>query len=86
MGAPLAEHLPIADEVLELEVTPNRPDAMGVLRGGARLHAATAAPLAEDPSAADAEPTGDDRAEDHVSIEIDDPTSACASPRAYSRT
>ena len=25
-GAPLAEHLPIADEVLELEITPNRPD------------------------------------------------------------
>ena len=26
IGAPLAEHLPIADEVLELEITPNRPD------------------------------------------------------------
>ena len=25
-GEPLAEHLPIADDVLELEITPNRPD------------------------------------------------------------
>ena len=30
VGAPLEEHLPIADEVLELEVTPNRPDIMSV--------------------------------------------------------
>ena len=35
-GAPLAEHLPIADEVLELEITPNRPDCDGRLRRGAR--------------------------------------------------
>ena len=36
VGAPLSEHLPIIDEVLELEITPNRPDAMGVLRRGPR--------------------------------------------------
>ena len=29
VGAPLAEHLPIADEVLELEITPNRPGLHG---------------------------------------------------------
>jgi phenylalanyl-tRNA synthetase beta subunit len=40
--------------------------------GAARdLHAVTAAPLAEDPTEADATPAGDDSAADHVSIEID---------------
>jgi phenylalanyl-tRNA synthetase beta chain len=82
IGAPLAEYLPIADEVLEIEITPNRPDAMGVYGVARDLHAATAAPLAEDPSAADAEPAGEDAADGHVSI----PRSACASPRACMRT
>jgi phenylalanyl-tRNA synthetase beta chain len=82
VGAPLAEHLPIADDVLEIEITPNRPDAMGVYGVARDLHAVTAAPLAEDPTAADAEPAalqGDpsrptlrgDSAEDNISIEID---------------
>jgi phenylalanyl-tRNA synthetase beta chain len=73
VGAPLAEHLPIVDEVLELEITPNRPDAMGVYGVARDLHAATAAPLAPDPTDEDAEPSGDDRAEDHASVEIADP-------------
>jgi phenylalanyl-tRNA synthetase beta chain len=73
VGAPLAEYLPIADEVLELEITPNRPDAMAVYGVARDLHAVTAAPLAEDPTAEDASPSGDDRAEDHASVEIADP-------------
>ncbi|HYN91733.1 MAG TPA: phenylalanine--tRNA ligase subunit beta [Thermoleophilaceae bacterium] len=72
-GARLSEHLPIADEVLELEITPNRPDAMGVYGVARDLHAVTAAPLAADPTDADAEPSGDDRAEDHAAVEIADP-------------
>jgi phenylalanyl-tRNA synthetase beta chain len=73
VGAPLSEHLPIADEVLELEITPNRPDAMGVYGVARDLHAVTEAPLAEDPTARDADPSGDDSAEDHASVEIADP-------------
>jgi phenylalanyl-tRNA synthetase beta chain len=72
-GSPLSEHLPIADEVLELEITPNRPDIMSVYGVARDLHAVTAAPLAEDPAARDAEARGDDRAEDHASVEIADP-------------
>jgi phenylalanyl-tRNA synthetase beta chain len=72
-GAPLAEHLPIADEVIEIEITPNRPDAMSVYGVARDLHAVTAAPLAEDPAATDAEPSGSDSAEDHASVEIADP-------------
>jgi phenylalanyl-tRNA synthetase beta chain len=70
-GAPLAEFLPIADEVLELEVTPNRPDLMGVYGVARDLHAVTGAELAEDPTNADAEPHGSDSADDHIEITID---------------
>jgi phenylalanyl-tRNA synthetase beta chain len=72
-GAPLADALPIADEVIEVEITPNRPDAMAVYGVARDLHAVTGAPLAEDPTAADAEPSGDDSAEDHATVEIADP-------------
>jgi phenylalanyl-tRNA synthetase beta chain len=73
VGAPLSEHLPIVDEVLELEITPNRPDAMGVYGVARDLHAVTAAVLARDPTDEDAEPSGDDTAEDHATVEIADP-------------
>ena len=48
-GTPLAEVLPIATEVLELEITPNRPDCLGVYGVARELHAATGAPLADEP-------------------------------------
>jgi phenylalanyl-tRNA synthetase beta chain len=56
-GTPLADVLPIAGEVLELEITPNRPDCLGVYGVARELHAATAAALApapwsEDPGSA----------------------------------
>ncbi|MEJ7789819.1 MAG: phenylalanine--tRNA ligase subunit beta [Thermoleophilaceae bacterium] len=54
-GTPLAEALPIADEVLELEITPNRPDCLSVYGVAREVHAATGAQLAEDPTASDAE-------------------------------
>ena len=73
IGAPLAEHLPIVDNVLEIEITPNRPDAMAVYGVARDLHAVTAAPLAPDPTDADAEPSGSDSAEDHANVEIADP-------------
>ena len=72
-GSPLADALPIADEVLELEITPNRPDCLCVYGVAREVHAATTAPLGVDPTDADAEPSGDDKASDHVSIEIADP-------------
>ena len=48
-GTPLAEVLPIATEVLELEITPNRPDCLGVYGVARELHAASEAPLSEAP-------------------------------------
>ena len=48
-GTPLADILPIATDVLELEVTPNRPDCLAVYGVARELHAATGAPLASPP-------------------------------------
>jgi phenylalanyl-tRNA synthetase beta chain len=48
-GMPLAEVLPIATVVIELEVTPNRPDCLGIYGVARELHAATGAPLAPAP-------------------------------------
>jgi phenylalanyl-tRNA synthetase beta chain len=48
-GTPLSDVLPIATEVLELEITPNRPDCLGVYGVARELHAATGAPLSEPP-------------------------------------
>jgi phenylalanyl-tRNA synthetase beta chain len=58
-GAPLIEHLQIADEVLELTIAPNRPDCLGVYGVARELHAVTSAPLAPDPTDLDAEPSGE---------------------------
>ena len=48
-GTPLADVLPISTDVIELEVTPNRPDCLGVYGVARELHAATGAPLAPEP-------------------------------------
>jgi phenylalanyl-tRNA synthetase beta chain len=48
-GTPLADVLPIATDVLELEITPNRPDCLGVYGVAREVHAATGAPLALPP-------------------------------------
>ncbi len=48
-GTPLEQVLPISMQVLELEITPNRPDCLGVYGVARELHAATGAPLAPEP-------------------------------------
>ncbi|HZE05282.1 MAG TPA: phenylalanine--tRNA ligase subunit beta, partial [Solirubrobacteraceae bacterium] len=48
-GTPLQRALPIATEVLVLEVTPNRPDCLGIYGVAREAHAATGAPLAPPP-------------------------------------
>lgn len=48
-GTPLAGVLAIETDVVELEVTPNRPDCLGVYGVARELHAATGAPLAPAP-------------------------------------
>ncbi len=48
-GTPLAQVLAISIDVLELEITPNRPDCLGVHGVARELHAATGAALAQPP-------------------------------------
>ena len=48
-GTPLEQVLPIATDVLELEITPNRPDCLGIYGVAREVHAATGAPLAPAP-------------------------------------
>ena len=71
-GAPLIDALQIADDVLDLAISPNRPDCLSVYGIAREVHALTDAPLAVDPTDADAEASGGDSAEQHVSVEIAD--------------
>ena len=48
-GTPLEQVLPISTEVLVLEITPNRPDCLGIYGVAREVHAATGAPLAPPP-------------------------------------
>ena len=52
-GTRLEEVLPIATDVLELEITSNRPDCLGVYGVAREVHAATRAPLSEPPWSGD---------------------------------
>ena len=68
-GTPLTEALAIEDEVLDLEVNPNRPDCLGVYGVAREVHAFTRAELRPEPE--DPEPSGSDSVEDHAGVEID---------------
>ena len=48
-GTPLGNVLPLSTDVLELEITPNRPDCLGVYGVAREVHAATGAPLGAAP-------------------------------------
>ncbi len=52
-GTELAQVLPIATDVLVLEITPNRPDCLGIYGVAREVHAATGAPLSPPPWAED---------------------------------
>ncbi len=70
-GQLLAEYFAISDQVLEVEVTPNRPDCLSI-RGLAReIAAITGTSFDENP--AFPYPTGDRAAEDDIAIEVRDP-------------
>ncbi|MDX6602672.1 MAG: phenylalanyl-tRNA synthetase beta chain [Solirubrobacterales bacterium] len=72
-GTPLAEVLPIAEPVLELEVTPNRVDCFGVYGVAREVHAISAAPLAAEPWAEDAPAEGKGDVNDYASVAVEVP-------------
>ncbi|HEX2084213.1 MAG TPA: phenylalanine--tRNA ligase subunit beta [Solirubrobacteraceae bacterium] len=69
-GAPLREVLPLATEVLELEITPNRPDCLGVYGVAREVHATTGAELRPPPWADD---PGSEGRVDGVSVAVEVP-------------
>jgi phenylalanyl-tRNA synthetase beta chain len=69
-GAPLTAVLPIATEVLDLEITSNRPDELGIYGVAREVHAATGAPLATPPWADD---PGSSGAVTGISVSVEDP-------------
>jgi phenylalanyl-tRNA synthetase beta chain len=72
-GTPLSEVLPLAEPVLEIEVTPNRVDCFGVHGVAREVHAISGAPLAPDPWAEDALAEGEGEASDYASVAVDVP-------------
>jgi phenylalanyl-tRNA synthetase beta chain len=80
-GMPLGDVLPIATDVLVLEITPNRPDCLAIYGVAREVHAATGAPLrpppwAEDPGTVDETPEG-------ATITVEAPKDLC--PRFTAR-
>jgi phenylalanyl-tRNA synthetase beta chain len=69
-GTPLEDVLPLATDVLELEITSNRPDCLGVYGVAREAHAATSTPLAAPPWADD---PGGEGPIDGVSVTVECP-------------
>ena len=72
-GTPLAEVLPIAESVLELEVTPNRVDCFGIWGVAREVHAISAAPLAPEPWSEDEPVEGEGDVTDFASVTVEVP-------------
>jgi phenylalanyl-tRNA synthetase beta chain len=72
-GTQLADVLSVGTDVLELEITPNRPDCLGVYGVARELHAATGAPLAPEPWKEDPGSPGELRAAGWGSITVECP-------------
>jgi len=72
-GEPLERLLPIAEAVLDLEITPNRADCLGIYGVAREVHAITAAELAPAPWQDDAEPAGEGGVAAIASVRVDVP-------------
>ncbi|MEX0993357.1 MAG: phenylalanine--tRNA ligase subunit beta [Solirubrobacterales bacterium] len=71
-GSEAASHVPLGDDVLEFEITPNRPDCLAVYGVARELHAATGSPLAAEPGDADAVAAGKGKADDLLTVTVAD--------------
>jgi phenylalanyl-tRNA synthetase beta chain len=72
VGDALIDHLAIADDVLEFEITSNRPDCQNVHGIAREVSAVLDTDLADWPGT-EPEPTGEGKAEDYVKARIDAP-------------
>jgi phenylalanyl-tRNA synthetase beta chain len=72
VGAPLQRYLPVAEPVLELELTSNRPDCFSIYGIAREVAAAAGVALAPPPTAPPAE-LGGAPAADAIAVEVADP-------------
>jgi phenylalanyl-tRNA synthetase beta chain len=72
-GTPLGEVIPVSESVLELEVSSNRVDCLGVYGVAREVHAITGAELVEAPWEGDAEATGEGEVSDYASVKVEVP-------------
>jgi phenylalanyl-tRNA synthetase beta chain len=71
-GTPLAEVLPLTGDVIEFEITPNRPDCLSVYGIARETHASTGAPLASPPWVDDPGSAGGDAGGVRIVVECPD--------------
>jgi phenylalanyl-tRNA synthetase beta chain len=72
-GTPLAEVVPLAEPVLEIEVTPNRSDCFGVHGVAREVHSVTGTALGAAPWAQDAIAEGEGKASDFARVTVEVP-------------
>ncbi len=72
-GTPLSDLYPVAEQVLELDLNPNRSDCLSVYGVAREVHAITGAPLAPPPWSEDYEPAGSGAVEDLATVQVEDP-------------
>ena len=72
-GEEAGAYLPLGDDVLELEITPNRPDCLSLYGVAREVHAVTGAPLAPDPGDQDGSPEAAGEASERISVTVEDP-------------
>jgi phenylalanyl-tRNA synthetase beta chain len=70
VGLPLQTYLPVSEAVLELEITPNRPDCLSVYGVAREVAAVSGMPLAAPPTAAPA--TGGSAADEAIAVDVRD--------------
>jgi phenylalanyl-tRNA synthetase beta chain len=71
-GTPLSEVFPLGSDVIEFEITPNRPDCLCVYGIAREVHASTAAPLAPPPWSNDAGSFDGDAGGARITVECPD--------------
>jgi phenylalanyl-tRNA synthetase beta chain len=72
-GSALGEVIPLAEPVLELEVTPNRVDCMGIYGVAREVHAVCSEPLAAEPWRDDAPAEGEGVVSEYASVKVEVP-------------
>jgi phenylalanyl-tRNA synthetase beta chain len=69
-GSALSDALPLGEQVLELEVTPNRVDCLGVYGVAREVHAISAAPLGPEPWTEDAPAMGEGDVAERAAVAV----------------